>query len=197
MWLAAYLSLCLVSGAVLLFVYDLWLLLALGGIALVMLLVDMALVRSRMEKSVLGEFLGLCALTLTAPGAYYVLAGEMTGDTLLLWALNLLFFTSGLFYVKMRVSRFVGRSDVEWNLLSCTLYHLVLLSSLVLLVTIEILPPVVILAYVPAVGRAAWGMKVEGGKINMRRLGYTEVGLTILFVLTLPLALQGNLGLGH
>ena len=112
-WFVIYLGTGLAATVPLLFYYQLWYLIPLGGVSALVLLAHLYLSTRRAERRLLGEFLGVAGLTLTAPGAYYVLQGRLDDVGFLLWFWNLLYFTSGIFYVKMRVGCFAGKPDAH------------------------------------------------------------------------------------
>ncbi len=61
----------------LLFYYQLGYLIPMGTVAALVLLAYLYLSGKRVERRLLGEFLGVFGLTLTAPGAYYVMQGRL------------------------------------------------------------------------------------------------------------------------
>ena len=47
------------------------------------------------------------------------------------------------------------------------------------------LPLLATLAYVPILIRAFWGILVPDERLNLRKIGYTELGYTLAFVILL------------
>jgi hypothetical protein len=105
-----------------------------------------------------------------------------------------LYFASGVFYVRMRIRLMVARrqgatpvsSRARW---SCLAYHALLLVLIPGLATTGVVPWAVLLAFAPALWRAAAGMRRQDAMLNVRRLGWSEVGLTVVFVLVLVISL--------
>lgn len=188
-WLVLYLLTAAGAALPLLLHYQLWQLLPLGLAALLLLVARTFMAGRRQEKSFGGEFLGVVGLTLTAPGTYYVMQGHFDALAFVIWVLNVLYFTSGIFYIKMRISRFAhkaGSHSLAWQ---CGLYHLGLPGLVALTLSQGWLSEFTVLAFVPVILRAFWGMGATDGKPNLRRIGYAEVGLTAVFVIFLAIGL--------
>ncbi len=193
-WLVVYLLVTVAATAWLLFYYQLWHLLSLGAASVVLLVAHLLLTAARAERRMIGEFLGICGLTLTAPGTYYVLLGRLDSFAFLLWFLNLLDFTSGILYVKMRVARFTRKPEAVALSRQCAFYHLLLLALVITLIWSKQLSLWILLAFLPAAIRAFRGMGVRQPSLNMRRVGYTEVALTVVFVILLVWGLKSSPG---
>lgn len=181
-WAAVEAAVTAIAGAVLWLGYGLADLPLLGMVTAVLLAVHLMRVGRRNERSVAGEVIGIAGLTLTLPGALYVLEGGWSGRALQLWLLHLLYFVGGIFYVKARVSAFVGRPEAKTWTLACDIYHI----GAVLLVGLSgaagWFSPWASAALIPAMGRALWGVRQAAPSLNMRRIGYQEVVFTVLFV---------------
>jgi hypothetical protein len=96
--------------------------------------------------------------------------------------LSLVYFASGIFYVKMRVSRFLKVAQYRKRILHCIVYHVFLFAVLVLLAGYGLITPFLILAYMPLIIRAAVGLLAREKRLNVRRIGYTELAHAVLFV---------------
>jgi hypothetical protein len=110
-----------------------------------------------------------------------------------LWLLLALFFASGVFYVRMRirgtVARRRGAADFGPARWWCLLYHIFLLVLVPVLAAMHLIPWAVLLAFAPALWRAAAGLRRRDATLNLKRLGWSEVGLTLAFVALLIVAL--------
>ncbi len=188
-WFVIYLGVGLAATVPLLFYYQLGYLIPMGSAAVLVLLAHLYLSGKRAERNLLGEFLGVAGLTLTAPGAYYVMQGRLDDVGFLLWFWNLLYFTSGIFYVKMRVGCFARKPDAHLLLWQCVLYHLLLLFLIIPWVWWGWVSELFLIAFLPIVVRAFAGMLIRRRGLNLKRIGYTEIGFTVIFVVFLVLAL--------
>jgi hypothetical protein len=119
--------------------------------------------------------------------AHAVAVGEIQRTGAVLWLLLFLFFASGVFYVRMRVHGMFahrkgepsGLTQARW---ACVGYHALLLAAVPALTVVHLVPWPVLLAYGPALGRTAAGLRQRKADLNLRRLGWSEVALTVIFV---------------
>jgi hypothetical protein len=192
LWLIIYAILAAPACALLLFFYNRWHLLTMGVLLMVLFGLHTYLTSKRIERQFTGEFLGVLSLTLTAPAAYYVALGRIDKLGLLLWLFNLLYFSSAIFYVKMRVSRSVKRSNADLLTWQCAGYHLLLLAGITLIVWRGWFSALVLLAFLPAIGRAFSAMRPEENRLNLKRLGIAEIGYTVAYVLFLVFGLRAS-----
>lgn len=181
-WLAIYLLSAAIGVAYLLAFRAMWFLVPFGAGSALLLAVHLWLTSKRQERFLPGELIGVVGLTATGPVACAVNQGGVDGTVFMIWLLNILYFASGIFYVKMRVSRFLKKHEFVARLTHSAIYHTLVVLVLVLLSQMGLIPAVLALAYAPMLGRAAWYMFWPEKKLNIRRIGYTEVGFTLLFI---------------
>ena len=106
---------------------------------------------------------------MTAPAAWYVATGQWEYR---LWALNALYFGGGVLYVKMHLATAIAREATgRWPVLW---YHGALVA-----VAVAAWP--VGLALLPAVARAVVGVLRLQPRLRIKRLGWTEVGHSVVF----------------
>src|ERR1051326_7839061 len=120
-----YFGLAALCGAPLIFFSQLFGLVPMALLVIVLLGINTLQAAQREDRTVLGESLAIIGLTLTAPAAYYVARGKWETVALWLWILSALYFTSSIFYVKLRVLALSARKEQArqqawW---SCALYH--------------------------------------------------------------------------
>lgn len=168
-----------------------WLLLPLGGGTLLFMALHTIQALKRSERTVHGELLGIAGLTMTAPAAYYVAAGEINAVAFLLWLLNFLYFGQSVFYVKMHVAAH-GRQGNFGSLREklrfgrdCVLYSLAMIAGVLGLCLARLIPPFAWIAFVPISIQTIQGISKLGGKLRIKRLGFIELGHAILFGLVL------------
>lgn len=189
-WLIIYFAIAAGATAPLLVYYQRLYLIMFGALLGALLMLHIYLASKRAERKIMGEFLGVLSLTLTAPGAYYIVQGRFDKLSLLLWVLNMLYFTSAIFYVKMRVSKFAKKKESSLLTWQCTVYHAFLLVFISSLVWLGWIPGVVFLAFVPIILRAFWAMASREFRLNLKRIGFTELGYTMVFVVFLVWGLR-------
>ncbi len=130
----------------------------------------------REDRSVVGEFLAFCGLGLIAPATNCVARLEWSGYGMLLWVLCVAYFSSAIFYVKMRVKATVPRFAAEHQRLRIytIVYHLLLFAT-----------GENVIAFLPVIVRALWYAIKPSKKLNLKQIGWTEVLYSIWFLVTL------------
>ncbi|HXF05323.1 MAG TPA: YwiC-like family protein [Blastocatellia bacterium] len=184
-----YLAVALVTGAPLVLWHHLLGLVPLGLLAGVLLLLNLRQAESLEDRTVLGEILAITGLTLAAPAAYYVARGRWESTALWLWVLSALYFTSSVFYVKLRVLS-AGRRREEaqrsvWR--QCLFYHSFLLAALVLLAVTGRVNLFVLCAFVPILARTLWALLRPVRWLNLTRIGILEIVYSLIFLVFLTL----------
>ncbi|MCI0411897.1 YwiC-like family protein [bacterium] len=174
-WLAIYVIISLLSSAALILLYQLWLLLPIGLAAILYLSVHTFLISKKSDKTVFVEMLGILNLTGSAPALYYVLRGNLDQTALLLWAICLLYFISSIFYVKMLIGRFSKKPNSAELIRKCITYHLILMILLIVSLSLHLIPVLVIVGFLPVIGRTIWGIQVHQIQWNLRKVGLTEI----------------------
>jgi hypothetical protein len=192
-WLMLYGFGAVVSVVPLFGIHRMTFLLPFGMAAACFFILRVFLVREGDDRSLAGELIGTGGLTLVGPAAHAVAVGEVQPIGAVLWLLLALFFASGVFYVRMRirgtVARRRGAADFGPARWWCLLYHIFLLVLVPVLAAMHLIPWAVLLAFAPALWRAAAGLRRRDATLNLKRLGWSEVGLTLAFVALLIVAL--------
>jgi hypothetical protein len=121
-------------------------------------------------------------LTLTAPAAWYALTGRLDATAGWLWGLNVAYFAGGVFHVRMHL-------DAARKLPGCRtanlVYHVALAVVLLVLVGMGSMAwPVAVIFALP-VTRALVGAWRVSPVLRIKRLGWTEVGYSVVFGLLL------------
>lgn len=146
-------------------------------------------------RTVAGELVGIFGLTLTAPLAHYASVGQVQPVGFWLWGLCILYFASSVFYVKAVVAnslkaRSQSTVDPIYRQL-CGSYHLGLLAVIVGLAVSDQIPAILALAFLPVVARGLLGIRKRDAKLNIARIGWTEVAYSLFFALVTTLAIRG------
>ncbi len=144
----------------------------------------------RADRKIAGEAVSVFSLTSTAPFTWFVVTGKFETFAFLLWALNILYFVSSLFYVRLRVTRAVKKRNPAPVATQCVVYHLAILVLLTAAVSLQIFSPVVLLAFLPILIRAGWAVFSKDSSLNLQRIGWMEVGLSLIFVALLSFGLR-------
>jgi hypothetical protein len=158
-------------------------------------LVRALLIRRREDRGLIGELLGTAGLTMVGAVSHAVAVGEIQPIGLVLWLLLFLFFASGVFYVRMRVhgvaaERRGGRAASNPARGLFVLYHALLILAAPALFLARVAPWPVLLAFAPALWRAAAGLGRNDARLDLHRLGWSEVAVATAFVLLLIAAFR-------
>jgi hypothetical protein len=138
-WCGIYLMLLLAGLLPLILVYhfsDLLLLTPLGAVLFAVNVTGMLRQgRTRFDRSLPGEIVGVLALTLTGPAAYVVAYGALDGLAWRLWAACALYFISGVFLVNMLLAasraKEIQQPRLRWRIgRGYLLYHAALAACL-------------------------------------------------------------------
>ncbi len=182
-WFIVFTALAASAGLVLLLHYGLWVVIVPAGVAGVLFPLHVFLVAHRRDRSAPAEFLGIGGLTVSSALAYVGLTGHLQATAFLIWGFCLLYFGSGVFYVKMRISRKLKPQEFENRRNLCLGYHILMLAVLLVCAfrfNISWLP---LLGFLPILGRGFWHAFRSEGSLNLRRIGYLEVLYTVFFTI--------------
>jgi YwiC-like protein len=179
-------------GAPLVLVYKLYWLILLASATAGLLFYNAVQATHREDRTIAGEVMAILGLTLTAPATYYVARGEWAAAALWLWALCALYFTSSVFYVKLRV-HWLNRRKQEQRRQSwrrCAVYHAFLLAALLTSAATGNLSLFVLVAFAPVLGRSFWHLAKPSERINLKRIGVTEIVYSLVFLVFITLTLR-------
>jgi hypothetical protein len=188
----AYGVLATALGVFLLAYWRLYLLLPLGVVAVILFLMHIRAGRDGEDRSLAMELVGTVGLTLTGLVGWVAATGGLDRTGLLVWALNGLFFCSGVLYVKARIrSRLaVHRPDLGSGASLMVGWHVALVVFVAALVTLKWLSPLIVLPFGVAAARAAWGARQGSRPFVLTRLGWSEVALSVFFAMFLTLGFR-------
>lgn len=162
-------------------------LLALGRTALLWLVIPFTfvlllyLVASRSGRAAMRalwtELIGAVGLALMAPAAVIAVTGELSELAWALWGLMVLQNALGVLYVRLRLADTHGRSADRSLVL---LGHAAGLVAVTLAGLLNWVPLLVALPFVAVLLRAVWAFRQPRPVANVRRFGFTEVGVEVL-----------------
>jgi hypothetical protein len=115
------------------------------------------------------QLLAVAGLTLTAPAAWYAATGRLDYR---LWLLNALYFAGGIFYVKMHIATAIARKPSSRRPVAIYYGALAVVAALWWPVG---------LAFAPVIVRAFVGLVRVSPRLQIKRLGWTEVCYSMLF----------------
>lgn len=160
-----------------------WLALPVAGLLAVY--VAAALGRQTSVRVLWMELAGAAGLALTAPAAMIAATGQITAVAWWLWLLLALLNVLGVLYVRLRLADTHGR---EANRRSMLLVHLVSVGVVTAVAFTGHIPYFAILPFVALAGRALWAYPRPRPIPNIKKFGFTEVGVELACGLLLILA---------
>jgi len=145
----------------------------------VVLLFYLAAARSgrAMMRALWTELVGAVGLALMAPAAVIAVTGELSGLAWALWGLMGLQNALGVLYVRLRLADTHGRSA---NRSTVLLGHAIGLAGVVIAGLVNWLPLLTALPFAAVLLRAAWAIRKPRPVADVRRFGFTEVGVELL-----------------
>jgi len=180
----SYLAIAGVFGAPLLLIFHLYWFAPMGLAAVVLLAINAQQAVRGEDRTIGSQMIAIGGLTLTAPAAYYAARGAFDVTALGLWAVCTGYFASSVFYLKLRVSSISSRIRETRNQLwwRCALYHGGMLVSLLILAMTRRVNLFALAAFAPVLIRSFWYLTMPTRRINFRRIGWTEVAYSLLFL---------------
>ena len=200
-WLAVYSIVVAVGLIGLLSVYrltDLFMVGMMAGALFGMYTLLGRVLRGRFDRSQWGQILAIAALTLTTLAAYVVVYGVLGRSGWYIWSACILYFSSGVFYVRMllsaaRIKEGFDRS-ARWTVgRDVGLYHglVIVVMAAVIVMIGGWVAWLVALAYAPVIVRAFYGWVTLTNTLPpLKRVGWKESGYSLWFMGVFQLAVR-------
>jgi hypothetical protein len=165
-------------------------LLLLGAASACALVIQAVLRRMGRRARMAAQLVGAIGLTCTAPAAYYIGTGQLSQRALLLWAANWIFAGNQIHFVQLRIhsARAATFSQKFAAGKEFFLAQPVLLASLAIMSLWRLLPPLVIVAFIPALVRGTLWFFRKPESLDVRNLGWSEMKHGVAFGILLAIA---------
>ena len=136
------------------------------------------------------QLVGTVGLTCTAPAAYYIGTGRLDERAFVLWAANWIFAGNQIHFVQLRLhaSRAATFSEKFDRGRYFFLAQQALLVALIFASRWRVLPPLVIIAFIPALVRGTQSFFRKPESLDVRKLGWSEMKHGVVFGVLLALA---------
>jgi hypothetical protein len=167
-------------------------LILLGAATLFALMVQTVLRRLGRRARMAAQLVGAIGLTCTAPAAYYIGVGRLNERAFILWAANWIFAGNQIHFVQLRIHSARASTFSQKFAQGGRLFLLaqpVFLASLVVASFWRVLPPLVIVAFVPALVRGTLWFFRKPESLDVRSLGWSEMKHGAVFGVLLAVAL--------
>lgn len=163
---------------------ELWLI---GGIAVAAFVAQGLIKRAGRKARMLAEIVGTIGLTASAPAAYYVVTGKLDATAWTLWLANLIFAGDQIHYVQMRIHSIKveglrARLTHGWKF---AVGQGVLTVALTVVCVGGLMPPLASLAFAPILFRGWFYFIQKPAHLQVRRLGWSELGQACAFCVLL------------
>jgi hypothetical protein len=165
-------------------------LLLLGGATALAFLVQSVLRSLGRKTRMTAQLVGAIGLVCTAPAAYYIGTGRFSERAFILWLANWIFAGNQIHFVQLRIHSARATTFSE-KLAHGRLFLLaqpVLLASLVVAAFWRVLPPLAIVAFLPALVRGTLWFFKKPEPLDVRSLGWSEMKQGVAFGLLLAVA---------
>lgn len=148
------------------------------------------------ERSMAAEVTGVALLTLTAALGFTLAGGQgpWAVKPMLLWALNASFYGASIFNVKMKVASMTRRRRrfpvlAKLKLARVSIVYLgVMILAWSLLALAGLVPALAPVTFLPAVGYIAGSLLAAGSRLNIKREGFIQLGLALVFTVLVIIA---------
>lgn len=158
-------------------------LLIIGAVAALSFIVQAIVKRLGRRARMLAQIIGAVGLTSTAASAYYVATGQLNSTAVALWAANWLFACNQVHFVQLRIH--AGRANSLGEKLQHGSMFLIGQSALfvaaALLSAKGIFPKYAMMAFLPVVIRGTAWFFCGPRRLDVHRLGFSELFQSILF----------------
>jgi hypothetical protein len=165
-------------------------LLWIGAIAAIAMVVQGILRKLSRSTRMASQLVGSIGLTATAPAAYYLGSGRLDSMAIILWAANWAFASDQVHFVQLRIhaGRAANFSEKFAKGKFFFLGQIVLSAALIFAALRQIIPPLVLVAFVPALIRGTRWFFLPPLPLDVKALGWSEMRQGIAFGILLALA---------
>ena len=165
-------------------------LLLLGTATVLAVVIQTVLRRLGRRARMAAQLVGAIGLTCTAPAAYYIGTGRLSERAFILWVANWIFAGNQIHFVQLRIHS-ARASTFSQKFAQGRLFLLVPPVFFVFLVVASfwrVLPPLVIVAFVPALVRGTLWFFRKPESLDVRSLGWSEMKYGVAFGVLLAVA---------
>jgi len=165
-------------------------LLLLGGAASLAFLAQSVLRSLGRKTRMAAQLVGAIGLVCTAPSAYYIGTGRLGARALILWVANWIFAGNQIHFVQLRIhsARATTFSQKFASGKIFLLAYPILFAFLIIAAFWHFLPPLVVIAFIPALVRGTVWFYRKSEPLDVRSLGWSEMKQGFVFGLLLAVA---------
>ena len=134
------------------------------------------------------ELAGAAGLALMAPAALIAVSGQSSSEVWTVFGLMALQNVLGVFYVRLRIADTHERPSSRKVVL---LSHILGLTAVFLLTALQLIPPLATIPFIGFLIRAIWVYPQPRPIPNIKKFGFTEVGVEIVAGIVIVVAFLG------
>ena len=138
-------------------------------------------------RQLLTELVGVVGLALAAPAGYVAAVGTLDADAWLVWGVSAVHNVISVLYVRLRIDQKHERESRP-QAVAVVAAHAVSLGILIGGALAGWLPALVAIPVAALLGRALYAAWRKPPLSNVKRFGFTEMGLALVFALVVVLA---------
>ena len=136
------------------------------------------------------QLIGAIGLTCTAPAAYYIGTGQLSARAFVLWAANWIFAGNQIHFVQLRIHAARAATFPE-KFARGRIFFLVqpvLLAALAFASFWRVIPPLVVIAFIPALVRGTLWFFRKPESLDIKSVGWSEMKHGVVFGILLAAA---------
>jgi len=166
-----------------------WLVVPISFFMALFLLIEILLIRAKKQRSFPAQMIGTIGLTSIAPLSFMLLQKKILWEAGFIWMINILFFCSGILYVRYQIALMKKNTTENAELnkyrISVICYHFLLLIILLIVAVYNKFYPGLVLAFIPTILQATTAITNQFTIKTIKRLGWLEIAHTLVFVIIL------------
>lgn len=161
-----------------------------GGVAGLAFMIQTMLMRLGRKFRMTAQILGAIGLTTTAPAAYYLATASLDARAWWLWAANWMFAFNQIHFVQLRIhaARAASFEEKCWRGWPFFMSQVLLVMVLTAAALLQVVPALVIVAFVPALARGFIWFFRGPQPLAVRSLGWSEMRQGVVFGILLATA---------
>ncbi|RMH73856.1 MAG: hypothetical protein D6675_01520 [Gemmatimonadetes bacterium] len=148
-------------------------------------LVQWALIRARMQRTIFAYLLGSIGLSVVAPLTLLLIEPHLTPHLIWVWLLAALFYSSAILFVQYLIINLKHQEELRQRYrLTLIIYHIILFGFLIGLVRgVERLQWGLILVYTPITAQVVWGLLRQPKVRSFKTVGWIQILHGVVFIL--------------
>jgi hypothetical protein len=170
--------------------YRLWSAMLLGFVVAVTLLIHLRMTLNKKHMSIPGEIIGVLGLTASAPLIYLYLHGILDVRGWVLWAINILYFSGSIFYVKLKLRYQPANEEPQFMFklqsgLPLILYTIFVFIFMITVTAIRDYSWYFVVAFMPFLAKISTGIVKWNTRQDLKawRIGLNEIIHAVLFAI--------------